>query len=61
MAAVSECERCGYVGPVADTHALYAVLGGDRLHAMEIVEDWHPRERRETAAALTDLLGMVTS
>jgi hypothetical protein len=58
---VTQCETCGYHGNAAETHALFAVLDGARIHAMQIVEDWGRRERQETARALTDLLAMVTA
>jgi hypothetical protein len=54
------CDECGYSGLSVETHAFHAVLDGERVHAMTLIEDWSPRERRETVAALTDLLGMVT-
>lgn len=53
------CKHCGYYGNTAETHALFAVLEGDRVHAMALVEDWNSRERRETCAALIDLFAMV--
>jgi hypothetical protein len=53
------CDTCEYQGNCAETHALFAILEGDRLHAMTIVEGWYPSERSETARALSDLLAMV--
>jgi hypothetical protein len=55
------CDHCGYRGNSAETHALFAILDGDRVHAMTIVEDWSRHEKQETAQALTDLLAMVTA